>query len=139
MLIKSGETIGLGGLIRDNASTGRDGVPILSGLPVVGSLFGTRTTNYTRTELLVLLRPRIVQTPQDARDMTNELRSRMQGLLPVMQREPVQRATTAAPAADAGAASPVRGTESRPAPPAEEPYRGPRSPPPWIPSEGSPP
>jgi general secretion pathway protein D len=137
VVVKSGETIGLGGLIRDNATAGRDGLPYLSGLPVVGPLFGTRTTTYTRTELLVLLRPRIVQTPQDARDMTNELRSRMQGLLPVMQREPVQRAGIPAPAGDAGTASPVWDTEPRPAPPAEEPYRGPRSPPPWLPSEGS--
>ena len=86
--VKSGETIGLGGLIRDSASAGRDGVPYLSGLPVVGPLFGTRTTDIQRTELLILLRPRIVQTPQDARDMTNELRSKMQGLLPVVHREP---------------------------------------------------
>jgi general secretion pathway protein D len=86
--VKSGETIGLGGLIRDNASAGRDGLPYLSGLPVVGPLFGTRTTDIRRTELLILLRPRIVQTTQDARDMTNELRSKMQGLLPVVHREP---------------------------------------------------
>jgi general secretion pathway protein D len=89
--VKSGETIGLGGLIRDGASAGRDGLPYLSGLPVVGPLFGTRTTDVQRTELLVLLRPRIVQTPQDARDMTNELRSKMQGLLPVVHREPLHR------------------------------------------------
>jgi general secretion pathway protein D len=130
--VKSGETIGLGGLIRDNASAGRDGVPYLSGLPVVGPLFGTRTTNYTRTELLVLLRPRIVQTTQDARDMTNELRSRMQGLLPIMQREAAPRPGTVAPAGSAEAASPVRSTEPRPSPPVEEPYRGPKAPPPWI-------
>jgi len=86
--VKSGETIGLGGLIRDVANTGRDGLPYLSGLPVVGPLFGTRTTDIRRTELLILLRPRIVQSTQDARDMTNELRSKMQGLLPVVHREP---------------------------------------------------
>ena len=63
-------------------------MPYLSGLPVVGPLFGTRTTDIRRTELLILLRPRIVQTTQDARDMTNELRSKMQGLLPVVHREP---------------------------------------------------
>ena len=88
VVVKNGETIGLGGLIRDSASAGRDGLPYLSGLPVIGPLFGTRTTDVRRTELLILLRPRIVQTTQDARDMTNELRSRMQGLLPVVHREP---------------------------------------------------
>jgi general secretion pathway protein D len=125
--VKSGETIGLGGLIRDNATTGRDGLPYLSGLPVVGPLFGTRTTDYTRTELLILLRPRIVQTPQDARDMTNELRSRMQGLLPVVHREP-GRGTRAA--------APIQGTGTRHQPRAPEPLPPPRAPEPWLPSMG---
>ncbi|UEM23715.1 type II secretion system secretin GspD [Skermanella mucosa] len=88
--VRSGETIGLGGLIRDGATAGMDGVPYLSRLPVVGPLFGTRSTDVRRTELLILLRPRIVQSTQDARDMTNELRSRMQALLPVVYREPIQ-------------------------------------------------
>jgi general secretion pathway protein D len=84
--VKNGETIGLGGLIRDSATKGRDGVPILSTLPVVGPLFGTDTTAVRRTELLVLLRPRIVQTPQDAREMTNELRAKMLGMQPIVVR-----------------------------------------------------
>jgi general secretion pathway protein D len=84
--VKNGETIGLGGLIRDSATKGRDGVPILSTLPVVGPLFGTDTTAVRRTELLVLLRPRIVQTPQDARKMTNELRAKMLGMQPIVVR-----------------------------------------------------
>ncbi|UEM06296.1 type II secretion system secretin GspD [Skermanella rosea] len=88
--VRSGETIGLGGLIRDGATAGMDGVPYLSRLPVVGPLFGTRATDVRRTELLILLRPRIVQSTQDARDMTNELRARMQALLPVVHREPIQ-------------------------------------------------
>ena len=89
--VKSGETIGLGGLISETASAGREGLPYLSGVPVIGPLFGTRTTDTRRTELLILLRPRIVQTPQDAREMTNELRTRMQGLLPIVHREPPPR------------------------------------------------
>jgi general secretion pathway protein D len=49
-------------------------------------LFGTDTTAVRRTELLVLLRPRIVQTPQDAREMTNELRAKMLGMQPIVVR-----------------------------------------------------
>jgi general secretion pathway protein D len=103
-------------------------------LPVVGPLFGTRTTDLRRTELLILLRPRIVQTPQDARDMTNELRSKMQGLLPVVHREPNQGNRTVAPNQGAGTAAPIQGTGTRPTPQAPEPLAQPRAPDPWLPS-----
>lgn len=53
--VRSGEPIVLGGLIRENDTTGRSGVPLLSSLPVVGALFGNTTNNNNRTELLVLL------------------------------------------------------------------------------------
>ncbi|HYG90385.1 MAG TPA: type II secretion system secretin GspD [Azospirillum sp.] len=74
--VQSGETVGLGGLIRDGTIHGNSGLPILSQLPVVGPLFGTRTEDGRRTELLVLLTPRVVQSQQELRDMTNELRSK---------------------------------------------------------------
>jgi general secretion pathway protein D len=134
VVVKNGETIGLGGLIRDSASAGRDGLPYLSGLPVIGPLFGTRTTDLRRTELLILLRPRIVQTPQDARDMTNELRSKMQGLLPVVHREPNQGNRTVAPNQGAGTAAPIQVTGTRATPQAPEPLAQPRAPDPWLPS-----
>jgi len=76
--VQSGETVGLGGLIRDGTINSNAGIPILSQLPVVGPLFGTRTQDGRRTELLVLLTPRVVQSQQDLREMTNELRSKAQ-------------------------------------------------------------
>lgn len=77
--VADGETLGLGGLIRDAATESNDGIPILSTLPIVGPLFGTRGSNIGRTELLVLLTPRVVQNSQDARAITEEMRSRITG------------------------------------------------------------
>lgn len=75
--VHSGETVVLGGLIRENRNVGRDGVPILSSVPVLGALFGSRTNSVVRTELLVLITPRVVRSLEEARSVTQELRRRL--------------------------------------------------------------
>lgn len=75
--VRSGESIVLGGLIRDNATNGSAGVPLLHEIPVFGALFGTKTIDATRTELLVVITPRVVRSDQEARDVSNEMRERM--------------------------------------------------------------
>lgn len=78
--IRSGESLVLGGLIRDNETAGRSGIPLLMDIPVVGSLFSTRTTDTTRTELLIFISPRVVEGDQQLRDLNLEMRSRMKGI-----------------------------------------------------------
>ncbi len=75
--VRSGQTIALGGLIRDRMERGQDGLPLLSNLPIAGALFGTRANRDERTELLVLLTPRVVETTIEAERITRELRDRM--------------------------------------------------------------
>lgn len=79
--VRSGETLVLGGLIKDSSSSGKAGLPILSSLPVVGALFGRHKNAAERTELLVILTPRVLRSDEDARAVSRELRDRMQGLL----------------------------------------------------------
>lgn len=78
--IRSGESVVLGGLIRDNESEGRSGVPLLMDIPVVGALFSTTTTDSSRTELLIFISPRVLEGDQDLRDLNLEMRSRMRGI-----------------------------------------------------------
>lgn len=78
--VRSGETIVLGGLIKDAKTTGKSGVPYLQDMPVVGNLFGTNTSNGGRTELLVVITPRVVRSDIDIRSVSEELRDRMKGL-----------------------------------------------------------
>lgn len=78
--VRSGETLVLGGLIRDNATSGKSGIPLLQDVPVVGNLFSTNTVNEARTELLVVITPRVVRSDQEMRDVSTELRERMRGL-----------------------------------------------------------
>ena len=83
--VRSGESLVLGGLIRDNNTSGSSGLPLLSSLPVVGALFGTQTSASARTELLVVLMPRVLRADQDLREISNELRDRMKGIDQVPQ------------------------------------------------------
>lgn len=78
--IRSGESVVLGGLIADNESQGRSGIPLLMDIPVIGSLFSTTNTDSTRTELLIFISPRVLERDQDLRDLNIEMRSRMRGI-----------------------------------------------------------
>ncbi|WGZ91479.1 MAG: type II secretion system secretin GspD [Candidatus Thiocaldithrix dubininis] len=79
--VKSGETIVLGGLIRDNAASGRTGTPGLSKLPVVGGLFGSNSSTGKRTELLVLITPTAIKDQRELVKTGEEMRDRMQQLM----------------------------------------------------------
>lgn len=71
--VRSSETIVLGGLTGTDKTKSRTGVPILSDIPIIGSLFRTDTHSDTRTELLVLISPYVVKTPEEAREETARL------------------------------------------------------------------
>ena len=76
--IRSGETLVLGGLIRDNITTTKSGIPLLQDIPVLGAAFRNTGSLTNRTELLVILTPRVVRSDEDTRELNDELRSRMQ-------------------------------------------------------------
>jgi general secretion pathway protein D len=77
VVVQDGETISLAGLISDKRFRGNSGIPLLAEIPVLGSLFSTRTKTADRTELLVLLTPRVVYDQHDARALTEELRRKL--------------------------------------------------------------
>ncbi|MFZ2207204.1 MAG: type II secretion system secretin GspD [Porticoccaceae bacterium] len=72
--VRSGETVVLGGLIRDNTSRGRSGIPWLQDIPWLGNLFRTTTRNNNRTELVVLITPRALQNDEQLRAVSDEMR-----------------------------------------------------------------
>lgn len=85
--VQDGQVLALGGLIRDSQSVGSSGLPLLARIPVVGALFGTQTDGGERTELLVLLKPRVLRTIDDGRAVTEELRAKVRAMAP--RNEPV--------------------------------------------------
>jgi general secretion pathway protein D len=77
VIAQDGETISLAGLISDKRLRGNSGIPLLQDIPVLGPLFSTRSKESDRTELLILLTPRVVYNQQDARALTEELRRKL--------------------------------------------------------------
>ena len=82
--VQDGETIALGGLIRDTKSKGGGGIPFLRRLPILGELFGSTTRNSRRTELIVLMSPKVIQTADDSVEVLEKLRKDFQGLQSVL-------------------------------------------------------
>lgn len=78
--IRDGDSVVLGGLIRDNTTTGKSGVPFLMDIPVLGNLFSTTTDGSARTELLIFITPRVLESDQELLGITAEMRQRMRGL-----------------------------------------------------------
>jgi type II secretion system protein D len=58
-------TVVLGGLITDDKQVSKDGIPLLSRIPIIGALFSNTVRNHDRTELIVLMRPEVALTKLD--------------------------------------------------------------------------
>ena len=82
-MVPSGETIMLAGLITDGANKNSMGVPGLSRIPILGGLFGQQGTSTSRDELVVLITPTVVRSPQEARELTDEYGRRFRALDPI--------------------------------------------------------
>ncbi len=78
--VQSGETIVLGGLIRENQRSSETGVPLLKDMPLLGGLFRQSVEESRRTELIVMLTPRVAGDRESARAITDEFRQRLDGL-----------------------------------------------------------
>jgi general secretion pathway protein D len=78
--VQSGETLVLGGLIKENNDSGGEGVPYLRHVPVLGWAFGSRGKSTQRTELVVMITPTAVTDTADAREVTREYRNKLRGL-----------------------------------------------------------
>lgn len=85
--VQSGETLVLGGLIKEDRNNGQDGVPGLMRIPILGRAFSRSTTGTVRQELLVLLRPTVVSNTDEARSLTDEYRIRFENVRPLIERE----------------------------------------------------
>ncbi len=70
VLVRDGQTIVLGGLRDQQRERTQSGIPILSGIPLIGGLFGSADRRKTETELYLFLTPRILKTDADADSAT---------------------------------------------------------------------
>jgi general secretion pathway protein D len=70
----------MGGLITDGAGYSTSGLPFASRIPVFGALFGNQGVNHDRTELVLFVTPRLVETASDHRGVIDDLRRKMERL-----------------------------------------------------------
>ena len=75
--VHDGETIVLGGLISDDIADNKNGVPFFYQLPIIGALFGATDKTDIKTELVILITPRVVKSKQDSRVISNEFKRKL--------------------------------------------------------------
>lgn len=113
VVVQSGETIVIGGIIDDTVDRSRTGVPFLMDIPVVGRAFRVESDTVRRTELIVLLTPHVVRDRQESRNATEAFKSRLKG----MERD-LYRYERGRPDYGSGSPSPETLDEMRVSPPA---------------------
>lgn len=74
--VRDGETVVIGGIMRDRVQEIKTGIPILKDLPLIGALFRRTEKSRERTELMVFLTPRIIRHPAELPKLTEEERKR---------------------------------------------------------------
>jgi general secretion pathway protein D len=79
-VVGDNQTVALGGLIQESVNTTTNRIPLLGDIPLLGNLFGSTTYTRARTEIMVLLTPRIIKSVQEAGEATRQLRD---GLLTI--------------------------------------------------------
>jgi general secretion pathway protein D len=81
--VQSGQTVFLGGLISEQTSLGRSGVPYLNRVPLVGPLFGARSKANLRSETLVMITPTVVETAVDLQQVSEEMQNEFSRIPPL--------------------------------------------------------
>lgn len=80
---QDGDTVMLAGLITDGVERGANGIPGLARIPVLGALFGTQTSDTSRSETIVLITARIIRNNAEARTLTDEYSRRFRAMEPL--------------------------------------------------------
>jgi general secretion pathway protein D len=84
--VQSGQTVLLGGLISQDEKAIDSGIPGLNGIPVLGRLFGTTDRNRNRTELILLITPRVIANGSEAKQITDEYKRGFESLQPIKRK-----------------------------------------------------
>jgi general secretion pathway protein D len=77
LVVQDGQTIVIGGLIREDTSKSRTGIPILSKIPLIGWLFGNTEDDKKRQEIIILLTPHVIKDQHEAKDATKKYINKM--------------------------------------------------------------
>ncbi|MBI3458510.1 MAG: type II secretion system secretin GspD [Candidatus Rokubacteria bacterium] len=100
VVLHDNQTLVLGGLIQTQQSEAQVGIPGLSKIPLLGFLFGATKARFHRTELLILITPRVIGDPTEARELYEQIRAQRPDLQRGLRTHPsILRPETLAPVA----------------------------------------
>ncbi|NTU43794.1 MAG: hypothetical protein HGA78_12255 [Nitrospirales bacterium] len=80
LVVQDGETIVIGGLIDEQISKSKRGIPLLMDIPFLGHLFGQTINETTKSELVILLTPHVIRNQKEAQSVTSSYIQRSKGL-----------------------------------------------------------
>jgi general secretion pathway protein D len=83
--LSDGQTLALGGLVTESDNVTKSEVPGLGKIPVLGNLFKAKDSRRDRTELLILIRPRVILNDEDAGAATSYWRTKLTGAGSMLQ------------------------------------------------------
>jgi general secretion pathway protein D len=77
IVVTSGQTVLLGGLISEQDQKTQSGIPGLNQIKFLGDLFGNTSNTKQRAEIIIFIKPRLIRDGLDAKAVTEEFRERM--------------------------------------------------------------
>ncbi len=83
--VQDGDTIAIGGIISDSNTYSTSGIPLLSRIPWLGAAFGSKSITKSRTEMVVLMTPHVIYDTNQIVEASEELKSGLNGLRPLMK------------------------------------------------------
>lgn len=87
-VLTNNQTLALGGLIQNKRTLTRSGIPLLNRIPLLGLLFGSTEEKIEKTELLILITPRVLGTALDAARLTEEMKRITPGIQESIRQSP---------------------------------------------------
>jgi len=85
LVIQDGQTIILGGLMRSKLDTSGSGVPFLRRIPILGYVFGGTSKDISKTELIFLITPTVINTRAEADAVTREFSQRVEDMKKIIK------------------------------------------------------
>jgi general secretion pathway protein D len=82
VVVNDGEVLALGGMIQEQANKASKQLPILGDIPGLGAAFSNRNNDVQKTELVILITPRVVRDGTESRLVTEEYRRKMNVYMP---------------------------------------------------------
>ncbi len=84
LIVKHNQTIVIGGLIKEDSEGGTAGVPVLSKIPGIGFVFGSNSNKSSKTELIILITPRVIVNLNDVDLVTDEFKRKVKNTNPLI-------------------------------------------------------